>query len=52
MDLTLNNLQRLICHKTQPTNKPISNNAEFTFMEKNFENNVFCSPPPKIPLIY
>ena len=21
MDLTLNNLQRLICHKTQPTNK-------------------------------
>ncbi len=22
MDLALNNLQRLICHKTQPTNKP------------------------------
>ena len=21
MDLTLNNLQRLICHKTQPTNQ-------------------------------
>ena len=23
MDLALNNLQRLICHKTQPTNQPI-----------------------------
>ena len=23
MDLTLNNLQRLICHKTKPTNQPI-----------------------------
>ena len=23
MDLVLNNLQRLICHKTQPTNQPI-----------------------------
>ena len=22
MDLALNNLQRLICHKTQPTNQP------------------------------
>ena len=22
MDLALNNLQNLICHKTQPTNKP------------------------------
>ena len=22
MNLALNNLQRLICHKTQPTNKP------------------------------
>ena len=22
-DLALNNLQRLICHKTQPTNQPI-----------------------------
>ena len=24
MDLALNNLQRLICHKTQPTNQPPS----------------------------
>ena len=24
MDLALNNLQRLICHKTQPTNQPAS----------------------------
>ena len=24
MDLALNNLQRLICHKTQPTNQPTS----------------------------
>ena len=24
MDLALNNLQRLICHKTQPTNKYLS----------------------------
>ena len=23
MDLALNNLQRLTCHKTQPTNQPI-----------------------------
>ena len=23
-DLVLNNLQRLICHKTQPTNQPLS----------------------------
>ena len=25
MDLALDNLQRLICHKTQPTNQPIAN---------------------------
>ena len=25
MDLALNNLQRLICHKTQQTNQPITN---------------------------
>ena len=26
MDLALNNLQGLICHKTQPTNQPTTSN--------------------------
>ena len=28
MDLALNNLQRLMCHKTQPTNPPKEGNAD------------------------
>ena len=27
MDLAINNLQRLICHKTQPTNQPMENKS-------------------------
>ena len=32
MDLALNNLQRLICHKTQPTNQPINWNPKIAVL--------------------
>ena len=45
MDLALNNLQRLICHKTQPTNQ--SNNSKYeeikkvrTFIQNNGHNHL------------
>ena len=38
MDLALNNLQRLICHKTQQT-KP--NEFQFLIIRK-FYSNIFC----------
>ena len=31
MDLALNNQQRLICHKIQPTNRPKPENFGFSF---------------------
>ena len=30
MDLALNNLQRLICHKTKQTNQPLHNGQDVT----------------------
>ena len=36
MDLALNNLQRLICHKTQQTNQTFLNESELIFMHTNF----------------
>ena len=39
MDLALNDLQRLICHKTQPTNQPISQvGTEGYFTETMYQN--------------
>ena len=37
MDLTLNNLQRLICHKTQPTNQIaiIKNHSYLILVQKS-----------------
>ena len=32
MDLVLNNLQRLICHKTQPTNSGDLGSVDFPFI--------------------
>ena len=34
MDLALNNLQRLICHKTQSTNQPTAYGKEFRHIHK------------------
>ena len=34
MDLALNNLQSLICHKTQPTNQPTLWNAPSAYFLK------------------
>ena len=36
MNLALNNLQRLICHKTQPTNQP-TNQHVFLMFEDNLK---------------
>ena len=33
MDLALNNLQRLICHKIQPTNQPTNDYTPLKLME-------------------
>ena len=41
MDFALNNLQRLICHKTQPTNQPTAH-AAFLFSTVLFQA---ISPP-------
>ena len=35
MDLALNNLQRLICHKTQPTNQPTNHQVLFDVIQIN-----------------
>ena len=46
MDLALNNLQRLICHKTnQPTNQPTFiyrqlNGPKFCYVTQTFEFNI------------
>ena len=37
MDVALNNLQRLICHKTQPTNQPTNETSEDEIFEKYVE---------------
>ena len=42
MDLALNNLQRLICHKTQPTNQP-------TIQPTNQPNTQPTNQPPTQP---
>ena len=39
MDLALNNLQRLICHKTQQTNQPESKHYIVKTSDKNSANN-------------
>ena len=43
MDLVLNNLQRLICHKSQPTNQPTTqictNNTDTRNLTKKKEQN-------------
>ena len=44
MDLALNNLQRLICHKTQQTNKPISLMAVFILI---FSYLYLLNPPER-----
>ena len=36
MDLALNNLQRLICHKTQQTNQPLERNVVWTLQRHLF----------------
>ena len=45
MDLALNNLQRLIYHKTQPTNQPtkVSQNFWFTLvgMDLSWDNEIY-----------
>ena len=54
MDLALNNLQRLICHKTKPTNQPkrcIIAELEFevTYYDvtvKYVSNHTTGTPPP------
>ena len=38
MDLALNNLQRLICHKTQPTKRKTAKRTEYGLHETNGEN--------------
>ena len=40
MDLALNNLQRLICHKNQPTNQPTW--MLIKYMEKKLHKNAMC----------
>ena len=40
MDLALNNLQRLICYKTQPTNQP-TNQLIFTNGKKDSDNKIY-----------
>ena len=51
MDLALNNQQRLICHKTQPTNQRedvynlVKKNISFALWLKNINivlNRIFC----------
>ena len=37
MDLALNNLQRLICHKTQQTNQPIKKLHKMAEYQKKME---------------
>ncbi len=43
MDLTLNNLQKLICHKTQPTNQNWSNIEFRSYYGKKIFRNI-CTP--------
>ena len=39
MDLAINNLQRVICHKTQqPTIQPTNQKKEIAFLKKSFTN--------------
>ena len=37
MDLALNNLQRLICHKTQQTNQPIISHCKSIGSDEKYE---------------
>ena len=42
MDLALNNLQKLICYKTQTTNQLIITDSTVTFMFHSFYTYSFC----------
>ena len=42
MDLALNNLQRLICHKTQSTNQPTNQPSQF--WKDQFFDKLYPSP--------
>ena len=46
MDLTLNNLQRLICHKKQ-TNKQTKREEKMQSNEKKIEEKMMLSPPKR-----
>ena len=53
MDLALNNVQRLICHKTQPTNSSDTNEyqEEMNGLRDNLHRNKFAesiTPAPRI----
>ena len=45
MDLALNNLQRLICHKIQPTNQfmPLCTPISWSGLVKKTKTKLFCS---------
>ena len=42
MDLALNNLQRLICHKTQTTNQPHLHKNELGHNATKATKTIFC----------
>ena len=50
MDLALNNLQRLICHKTQTTNQPTKQTNKQTNKFPGFDTKPFDDEPPLLEL--
>ena len=48
MDLAINNLQRLICHKTQPNNQPTFNFST----EKSTENGLDKTTKMKLSVFF